>query len=78
MRLWSRWDKGRARGASLLGVMAFVIAATGCQHKSSTVNFRVTMPKSVHGAPVNGRLLLILSKDGSREPRKIGEGRVCR
>jgi Putative esterase len=68
MRLWSGWDKGFAWSASLL-VIVFAMGAMGCQRRSSNVNFRVTMPKSVHGAPVNGRLLLILSKDGSREPR---------
>ena len=69
MRVWSSWDRGRARSASLLAVVAFAMGATGCQHNSSAVSFRVTMPKSVHGAPIDGRLLLILSKDGSREPR---------
>jgi Putative esterase len=69
MKVWSRWDNGRVRNASLLAVMAFAMGATGCQHSSSPLSFRVTMPKSVHDASVNGRLQLILSKDGSREPR---------
>lgn len=68
MKLWFSWDKRRTRNASLLALAAFVLGATGCRH-SSPVSFRVTMPKSVHGAPVNGRMLVILSKDPSREPR---------
>jgi hypothetical protein len=48
---------------------ALAICTTGCKNTSSAVSFRVTMPKSVHNAPVDGRLLVILSKDGSREPR---------
>ena len=70
MRQWSSWEMGRVRNASLLALAAFAMGATGCQHDSSSaVSFRITMPKSVHNAPVDGRLQLLLSKDGSREPR---------
>ncbi len=69
MRLWSSRKNGKARNASLLVMAAFAMCATGCKNTSSVVSFRVTMPKSVHNAPVDGRLLLIISKDGSREPR---------
>jgi Putative esterase len=69
MTLSSSWDKNRVRNAAFLAVVAFALGATGCQSNSSGVSFRVTMPKSVHNAPLNGRLQLVLSKDGSREPR---------
>jgi Putative esterase len=68
MRLGSGWNKGSVRHASFFAVAAFAMGTTGCQHTSG-VSFRVTMPKSVHNASLNGRLLLILSKDASREPR---------
>jgi hypothetical protein len=62
-------ENGKARNASLLAMAALAMCTMGCKHTSSAVSFRVTMPKSVHNAPIDGRLLLIISKDGSREPR---------
>jgi Putative esterase len=50
------------------GTLALSLVATGCQ-RAAPVQFRVTVPKARRATPVDGRLLVILSKDSSKEPR---------
>src|SRR5690349_13066853 len=66
MRVWSRSEKWGMQYASLALLLA--MGMTGCQ-RSTAARFRITMPKSLHGTPVDGRMLVIVSKDPSREPR---------
>ena len=51
-------------------VVAVLLAGTltGCQ-RAAPLRFRVTMPKAQRGVRTDGRLLIVLSKDPSREPR---------
>ena len=51
-------------------VVAVLLAGTltGCQRAAPLV-FRVTMPKAKRATRTDGRLLIVLSKDTSREPR---------
>jgi putative esterase len=44
-------------------------ALTGCQRNPPPLLFRVTMPKAQRAVRTDGRLLIVLSKDPSREPR---------
>ena len=50
---------------------ASVLAAgiAGCERPRQPLTFRVTMPKARHATAADGRLLIVLSKDPSREPR---------
>jgi hypothetical protein len=57
-----------AAGALLAAMLASVAAIAGCQ-QTSALRFQVTVPKARRNAPVDGRLLVILSRDPSREPR---------
>jgi putative esterase len=41
----------------------------GCQQRTAPLQFRVTMPKARRAVSTDGRLLIVLSKDPSREPR---------
>jgi hypothetical protein len=57
----------RMIGAVVVAVL-LAGALTGCQ-RSRPLLFRVTMPKAQRGVKTDGRLLIVLSKDPSREPR---------
>src|SRR2546422_6831248 len=50
------------------GTLALSLVATGCQ-RATPVQFRITVPKARRTTPVDGRLLVILSKDPTKEPR---------
>ena len=53
---------------ALPGVLALTALMAGCQ-RATPVQFRVTVPEARRATPVDGRLLVILSRDPSREPR---------
>jgi hypothetical protein len=55
-----------ARSWFVVPLIAFT--ASGC-HGGGPVRFSVTLPKEGHAAPLDGRLLVMLSTDSSREPR---------
>jgi hypothetical protein len=63
----------RARGRAILGALlvstVLAGAMTGCERARQPLTFRVTMPKARRAVPTDGRLLVVLSKDPSREPR---------
>jgi hypothetical protein len=48
---------------------AVILAMAAACERRTPVQFRVTVPKARRSAPVDGRLLVILSRDDSREPR---------
>src|SRR5581483_2945690 len=57
---------------ALVALTAAVIAslaATGCDSDRRPVRFRVTMPKARRATQTDGRLIVVLSRDPSREPR---------
>ena len=62
-----RRSKWRRRWQSL-GLLLVAAGAASCQ-RSAPLRFSVTLPSAGHTAPFDGRLLVILSKDPSREPR---------
>src|SRR5438046_7139392 len=68
MKLWSRWRTWVLRCAPL-ALLLIAMGMTGYQRSGGAARFHITMPKSLHGTPVDGRMLLIVSKDPSREPR---------
>ena len=49
--------------------LALAAGTAGCRRPASPVEFRVTIPKALRAAATDGRLIVILSKDPSREPR---------
>src|SRR6478672_11669329 len=60
-----------ARRRILVAAVVAVLLAgtlTGCQ-RAAPLRFRITMPKAQRGVRTDGRLLIVLSKDPSREPR---------
>lgn len=67
MRSKSSWEKRKSRYA-LLALCALPLFAAGCGQKNAA-HFRITMPKSLRSTAADGRMLLIISKDGSKEPR---------
>ena len=54
--------------AAAMAAIAAAIGTTACDQKN-TLRFRVRMSKATHAAAADGRLLVLLSKDTSREPR---------
>jgi hypothetical protein len=66
---------GQRRSISVAGRVAAAIslaaAVPACQAtpRHQPLVFRVTMPKARRAVPTDGRLLIVLSKDPSREPR---------
>jgi len=56
--------------ALLLGILAFVFTATALHaQQPPSYRFAVSFPSAQSAAPLDGRLLLILSTDPSAEPR---------
>jgi hypothetical protein len=55
--------------AAVAAMLALGAGLTGCQRAPAPVQFRVTVPKARRTASVDGRLLVMLSRDPSREPR---------
>jgi hypothetical protein len=53
----------------LITATALAAGIAGCERPQRSLIFRVTMPKARHAGPADGRLLIVLSKDPSREPR---------
>jgi hypothetical protein len=49
--------------------IAAAIAQAACDGAHRPLTFRVSMPRARRGAATDGRLLIVLSKDPSREPR---------
>jgi hypothetical protein len=53
---------------ALIGLGLATLMVTGCE-REGPVQFHVTVPAAKRKEPVDGRLLVILSRDSSREPR---------
>jgi len=54
----------------LLAFCALSLLMASCSRQNSPARFRITMPKSLRSTAADGRMLLVISKDGSKEPRK--------
>jgi hypothetical protein len=52
----------------LMALLTAVGVTAGCQ-RTKHLQFRIRMPKARHATPADGRLLLLLSRDSTREPR---------
>jgi hypothetical protein len=61
----------KRHGAAALFAMSLALAAGmgGCRRAAAPLQFRVTVPKARRTTPSDGRLIVILSRDPSREPR---------
>jgi Putative esterase len=56
-------------GALFAASLALAAGTAGCQRPAVPVQFRITVPKARRATPTDGRLIVILSRDPSREPR---------
>ncbi len=58
------------RAASLSFLLLAPVAAASDAPGASPLKFAVSFPKAASAAPLDGRVLLVVSTDGSEEPRK--------
>jgi len=50
-------------------IATFIIPALTAQEQPCNLKFSVSFPSKTHSDPITGRIYVIISKDGSREPR---------
>jgi hypothetical protein len=67
--LFDRRNKRLGIHLGSLAVFVAAVAAPSCQRAASPLRFSVTLPKGDRTTPVDGRLLIVLSKDSKAEPR---------
>lgn len=59
-----------ARGIILLSaLLLFGVSSESNSHTTADFNFEISFSAGAHPAPITGRVYVILSKDGGREPR---------